>query len=100
MKIGPIIVLIWMLAIALTVITSIVMAVRRGGSSLKSTMAMFVGALMLYGFISAGIGISEGVWAVTSAGFIIACTIGAIGIVLMVLGVRGIANGRPSRTPE
>lgn len=92
MKIGPIIVLTWWLIIALTLISAFVAAIRRGPSSLKHTMPMIVGALMLYGFISAGIGISEGVWAITSVGFIITCTIGVLGLLLVVFGFRGFAR--------
>ena len=92
MMIGPTIVLVWFLLVIASIITGIVMAVARGAASLKWSVQIVLGALLYYGFISAALGVSEGVWTVTSPGLLVALAIGIAGMALTVTGIRGLVR--------
>jgi len=96
MKIGPIMALVWILLASSSIITTIVMAIVKGVSSLKWSVQIVLGTLLYYGFVSAGVGVSEGVWTMTSPGFLVALTIGIGGVVLTIIGVRGLVHTRPT----
>jgi len=94
MKFGPIIILVWILLLSSALLTGIVMVIVRGATSLKWSVLTILGAVLCYGFISAGIGVSEGVWAFTSTGFLVAVTIGIVGVALTIFGIRGLIRTR------
>ena len=96
MKIGPIILLVWGLLASCSVITAIVLAFVKGATSLKWSVQFVLGTLLYYGFISAGLGVSEGVWTMTSPGFLVAVALGIGGVVLAINGVLGLVRTRPT----
>lgn len=96
MGIGPIILVVWFLLVIASIITAIVMAVARGATSLKWSVQVMLGTLLYYGFISAALGVSEGVWTATSPGLLVALAIGSAGMALTVTGIRGLV--RPKTT--
>ncbi|MBT5608708.1 MAG: hypothetical protein HN742_24410 [Lentisphaerae bacterium] len=103
MGIGPIILLVWFLLMISSIATGIVMAVVRGVGSLKWSAQTVLGTLLYYGFISAGLGVSEGVWTATSPGLLIALAVGGAGVALTIVGIRGLvrtrtADGQDGRT--
>jgi len=97
MNIGPIILLLWILLVSSSIITAIVMAIVKGASSLKWSVKIVLGTLLYYGFISACLGKSEGEWTMSFPGFLVALTIGIAGVVLTIIGVRGLIHTRPAR---
>ena len=96
MRIGPTILIVWYLLVISAVIAAIVVAVIRGASSLKWSGQIMLGTLLYYGFISAALGVSEGVWTATSPGLLVALAIGSAGMALTVTGIRGLV--RPKTT--
>ena len=92
MMIGPIILLVWFLLVISSVITAITMAVVRGAASLKWSVQIVLGALLYYGFISAALGASEGVWTASSPGLWVALAICIAGVALTVTGIRGLVR--------
>ena len=94
MGIGPIILLVWILLVSSSIITAIVMAMVRGVTSLKWSALTMLGTALCYGFISAGLGVSEGVWTVTSPGLLVALAIGIAGVALTTIGMLGLVRTR------
>ena len=92
MRIGPIILLVWFLLVISSAISTIVMAVVRGATSLKWSVQIMLGTLLYCGFISAALGVSEGVWSATSPGLLVALAIGIAGMALTVTGIRGLVR--------
>ena len=97
MKIGPIILLVWILLLSSAVLAAIVMAIVRGATSLRWGVLTILGTVLYYGFISAGLGVSEGVLTFTSTVFLIAVTIGIAGVALSIIGIRGFFRTRARR---
>ena len=56
-----------------------------------------LGALLMYGFVSAGAGLGEGVWTADSPGLWVAVAVGGVGLALSIAGWRAVL--RPPRLP-
>jgi peptidoglycan/LPS O-acetylase OafA/YrhL len=92
MHIGSIILFIWILLLAFAVVAGIVMVIVRGTTSLKWSVLTILGTILLCGFMSAAVGIGEDFWKFSSPGFLVAMTVGFAGVVLAVIGIRGLGR--------
>ena len=88
MHLGSIILLVWIILFAFAVVAGIVMAIVRGATSLKWSFLTILGTVLLYGFMTAAVGIGEGEWTFSSPGFLVTMTIGFAGVALMFIGNR------------
>jgi len=92
MKIGVIFLLLWFLLVALALVAAVAAALLRGVGTLKWSVLLIIGAILLYGFVSAGIGMAEGVWTFTTPGFLVAAGVGTTGMVSMIVAVAGLVR--------
>ncbi|HIL68589.1 MAG TPA: hypothetical protein EYG38_01910 [Verrucomicrobia bacterium] len=96
---GPLVILIWFSLVGSATIAGLVMAIKRGIPSLKWSSLLFSGSLLCYGFISAGMGISEGVWTFSSPGFFLMTGTGLLGLFSIGSGCVGLSRKKSVDKP-
>ncbi len=94
MRLGPLVVLAWMAVMLLSFAAIGLHAARHGARGLATSLLCPLGGTLMYGFISAFIGLAEGVWGFRSPGLWIAIAFGVAGAALEVLGWRAVLRSR------
>ncbi len=94
MRLGPLIVLAWVAVMLLSSAAVGLHAARHGARGLATALLCPLGAALMFGLISAFIGLAEGVWGFRSPGLWIALAFGVAGAALEVLGWRAVLRSR------
>ncbi len=88
MRIGAVVYVLWFLTLAACCGAVVVHMVRHRARRIGAALLCPLGAVLMFGLVSAGIGLAEGAWNWANPGLWIALLIGAGGVVLTVIGAR------------
>lgn len=88
----------WIVVILSALIIALVLVVRRGLGGVGHAAIVLLGALLMWAFLSAGIGIMDIDNYATSTSFIISIFIGIMGLCFIYLGARGLRSKYPLGT--
>lgn len=95
MRIGPIVLLCWALVFLASLVGVAISLRRHGSRGLGFALLCPAGAALMLGLWVAAAGVLEGAWGWTTTGLWIAIPLGAVGVLLQVVGWR--AAWRPRR---